>query len=47
LWYKFSSRRVIAKDLRILETQDFYIEKVEYPIKGNLAILSHDNLGVL
>jgi len=36
---------VIVKDLRILETQGFYIEGIEYPIKGSLAILSHDNLG--
>jgi len=27
-----------VKDLRILKTQNFYIEKVEYPIKGNLAM---------
>jgi len=36
---------VIVKDLRILEMEGFYIEGVEYPIKRNLAILSHDNLG--
>nr|XP_012220641.1 PREDICTED: uncharacterized protein LOC105671240 [Linepithema humile] len=36
---------VIVKDLRILETEGFYIEGVEYPIKGTLATLSHDNLG--
>lgn len=36
---------VIVKDLRILETEGFYIEVIEYPIKGTLAILSHDNLG--
>jgi len=36
---------VIVKDLKILETEGFHIEGVEYPIKGTLAISSHDNLG--
>jgi len=34
-----------VKDLRILEMEGFYIEGVEYPIKGSLAILNHENLG--
>lgn len=36
---------VIVKDLKILETEGFYIEGIKYPIKGTLAVLSHDNLG--
>lgn len=36
---------VIVKDLKILETESFFVEGVEYPIKGTLAILSYDNLG--
>lgn len=35
---------VIVKDLRILETEGFYIEGIKYPIKETIVVLSHDNL---
>lgn len=35
---------VIVKDLKILEIEGFYIEEIEYPIKGTVVVLSHNNL---
>ncbi|KYM97806.1 hypothetical protein ALC62_11501, partial [Cyphomyrmex costatus] len=36
---------IIVKDVKILETEGFYIGGLEYPVKGTVAVLSHDNLG--